>query len=177
MVRGKEPQMKSWMIAGFGAAALLATGCAGKANYEGFGDFGSAVETAEVMPLSKAVDQIDTVEGKPVVVQATVKEVCKNMGCWMLLESGGEEIRVRFTASEDCASGFFVPRNAEGHEAIVEGVLEEKEISEEDARHYAMEAGMPMEEVEKITGTRKEVTMIATGVKLSGKETLEPAIE
>jgi hypothetical protein len=60
--------------------------------------------------------------------------------------------------------GFFVPKDMSGRTVIVEGVISEKVLSQDLARHYAEDAGKSQEEIEKIVGDQKEYTMIAETV-------------
>ncbi len=120
---------------------------------------------------------IDTADGaaKTVVVQGQITEVCQKRGCWMRLQEGEHEILVRFTASAQCADGYFVPRNAMGHRAWVKGTLEKTVLSEADARHYAEDEGKPAAEIAQIVGPQPVYSLIATGVTIEGASTLEPA--
>lgn len=86
----------------------------------------------------------------------------------MVLAEDGVEVRVRF---QDYS--FFVPRDAKGREAIVQGTLSVKTISEEVARHYAEEGGDP-EAAKKIHGPQKTLAFLATGVEILGRREVPP---
>jgi len=91
---------------------------------------------------------------------ATVKEVCKSMGCWMKLElDNGEQTMVRFKDY-----GFFMPKDIEGQEVIVNGLAFVEEMSVEDQRHYAKDAGKSEAEIAKILATKKTFGFEADGV-------------
>ena len=152
-------------------------GCQQAESTVGFASFGAAVEPVGVMALGEAVAKVDTLAGKPVCVRADIAAVCAKRGCWMMLSDGATRVRVRFTASAQCTDGFFVPRNAAGHRVFAKGVLESREVPEAEARHYAEDSGKSTEEIAKIVGPQKEVTMIATGVMISEGDKLDPPVD
>lgn len=155
---------------------VLLTGCQQSISNNGnFKQFGGPVNDSNVLTVSQAVQEATT-EGKLVTVRGKIEEVCANMGCWMTVTDGKETVRVRFTESEGCADGYFVPRNAAGHEVILVGKIKPLEISQAMARHYAEEGGKPQSEIEKIAGPQKQMMVFATGVKIAAPETLDPPI-
>lgn len=111
------------------------------------------------LAISKAITKIDSYEGKELVFMGDVSEVCQVKGCWMLLTNGNKTARVHF---KDYS--FFVPSDVGGKKVEVIGFLKEKEISEEQAKHYAedVEPGSG----DKVTGSQKEYTVIASAVKI-----------
>lgn len=158
------------------SALLLVTGCQQATSNNGnFKQFGGPVDDANTLTVSQAVNEATT-EGKVVTVRGRIEEVCANMGCWMTVTDGKEVVRVRFTESEGCSDGYFVPRNAAGHDVILVGKIKPMEISQAMARHYAEEGGKPKGEIEKIAGPQKQMMVFATGVKISSPETLDPPI-
>lgn len=96
---------------------------------------------------------------KKVRVQATVEDVCRVKGCWVVLTDGERSIRVTFKDY-----GFFVPKDIAGKTIVAEGVITETVVSEADARHYAEDAGASEEEIMKIVGDKKELSMVAEAV-------------
>jgi hypothetical protein len=174
-----------YVIAAILASSLLLGGCqtvttgsdstvsAPAFDTTGFKTFGATVAAQQAVTLEEVVANLDQYEGKQVIVRAKVKEVCKTMGCWMMLEDGKKGVRVRFTESEECSDGFYVPRNCDGHVAILAGTIETKLVPEDWARHYAEDSGASPEEIAKIIGPQREVSFLATGVMLSESEKLE----
>jgi hypothetical protein len=61
--------------------------------------------------------------------------------------------------------GFFVPKDASGRTAIVEGVMAFKQETVEQTRHYLEDAGKH-DEAAKITEGRKLYTFMASGVAI-----------
>lgn len=113
-----------------------------------------------------SIDEIESLleniaEESHVKLSGTVNAACKVKGCWMTMElPNGEEMRVKFKDY-----GFFVPTDAAGKTAIMEGILSVETLSVEDARHLAEDGGMSKEEAEQnITEPQKELSLEATGV-------------
>lgn len=127
------------------------------ANYKTFG--APSALKGDPLTLKEALQPAQL--GKPVKLQAVVKDVCRNKGCWMMLTDEKTAMRVTFKNY-----GFFVPKEILDKNVIVEGVINEKEIPESEARHYAMDAGKTEEEINKIVGSQKEYAMIAETVLL-----------
>ncbi|MGB8192485.1 MAG: DUF4920 domain-containing protein [Chitinophagaceae bacterium] len=93
-------------------------------------------------------------------VKGKVITVCKEKGCWMKIErENGEPMMVKFKDY-----GFFMPKNIEGKEVVLDGVATVKETSVKQLKHYAEDAGKSKEEIEKITSPKKEVIFVAKGV-------------
>jgi hypothetical protein len=117
--------------------------------------------------LAKTVDACvqegAKLDGKVVKMTGTVKQVCKAKGCWFTLAGKGNET-VRITSQ---GYKFFVPTNADGRLATVEGVFSVKELSAEMAQHYEDDRVAGTKEVpRKITTAAKEFSLAATAVEL-----------
>ncbi|MCU0425004.1 MAG: DUF4920 domain-containing protein [Candidatus Kapabacteria bacterium] len=126
-----------------------------KPQYKAYGD--SVQSTSAPLALSEAVKAPS--KEKLVRVTAKVTEVCQKKGCWMMLTDGNNTIRVTFKDY-----GFFMPKDLAGKTIIAEGLVTEEVLKEADARHYAEDAGKSKEEIEKIKGDQKTVTMVAQSV-------------
>lgn len=124
------------------------------------GHFGAPISDAKPMTLASLLEEPAASNGKVVVVEGVVDEVCQNKGCWMTLKHDGQEMRVRF---KDYA--FFVPKDSSGKTARIEGVFEVKDVPVDEARHYLEDAGKS-EEAAKITAPVKSFTFMASGVEL-----------
>ncbi|GGE37032.1 DUF4920 domain-containing protein [Psychroflexus planctonicus] len=105
----------------------------------------------------------DTVDVK---FASKVNSVCKKKGCWMKLElAEDKETMVRFKDY-----GFFVPKNSEGRDVIVEGFAFLDETSVDDLKHYAEDEGKSKEEIEAITEPKITYSFTATGVLVQGTD-------
>jgi len=125
--------------------------------------FGAPLVSAQTpVSATKLVANLDDWAGKTVQVEAKVHSTCPKMGCWMWVgDAGDRKVFVRF---QDYA--FFVPKTgAEGRRVIFEGKVSRKELSVEEARHYAEDAG-DLEAAKKITEPTTIPFVMATGVKM-----------
>ncbi len=131
-------------------------------GYTSFGEQIDANEAMGVQEMSAAYLKMavaDTVQTK---FNAIVTDVCQTKGCWMKLElEDGKETMVRFKDY-----GFFVPKNIVGKKVVVNGSAFVEEMSVEDQRHYAKDAGKSEEEIAKIAETKKSYGFEADGVLL-----------
>lgn len=122
--------------------------------------FGEAFDPAlKPVPLAKAVAK--RTFDAPLTVRAKVKEVCQKKGCWMILTDGTAKVRVTFKDY-----GFFMPKDLAGHVVVVQGVLSEEVLTQDEARHYAEDAGKSKREIARIKGDRRELSFEATGVRI-----------
>ena len=97
-----------------------------------------------------------------VTFKGDVASVCKEKGCWLKVGlEDGREVMVKF---KDYA--FFVPKDIEGKEVIMEGKAYVTKMSVEDQRHYAEDAGKTAAEVEAIKEPAVTLSFIAEGVKI-----------
>jgi hypothetical protein len=125
--------------------------------------YGRVPTIATPTPLADILRDPARFADRPVRVDGTVSGVCQRKGCWMTLRDGSNEVRVRFRDY-----GFFVPLDASGRTAAVEGVAKVEVTSEALRRHLAEDAGRPPEEVAKITGDASAVQIVADAVELCG---------
>lgn len=163
------------------AAALVAVGCNTSKTYEAnvstpsakvadagpSAAFGEPIKlgAAEPVTVQQLLGNISAYEGKPVLVSGDVNEVCERKGCWMTMTDGKEKLFVKFTCPIE---GRLIPMEAKGKKAMAQGELQIKEISEDDARHMAEEGGKTPEEVAKIVGPQKQVTLQSPGAVVYG---------
>jgi hypothetical protein len=112
-----------------------------------------------------AVDQLENsfVKNKYTgKITGKVVEVCQEMGCWINLEKpDGSTVLAK---AKD--HGFTMPKDIVGKTVVVEGEASLKKISEAQRRHYAEDAGKSKEDIEKIKGASREITIVASGVKV-----------
>lgn len=111
-----------------------------------------------------AISELKTMMGEQtelnVKLAATIDGVCQKKGCWMDLKTAeGETMRVTFKDY-----GFFVPKDAAGKQAIVQGIAKIEETSVADLQEYAKDAGKSEEEIKAITSPKKELVFEASGV-------------
>ena len=132
------------------------------------GVFGAGVKLQKALRLRDVAKKLDAVKGKTIRIDGLLRDVCRKKGCWVVLKDGKHEVRVKF---KDYA--FFVPRDATGRRAILQGVLSTKTISEALAKHYAEEGGNPAA-AKTIKGPQTVLSFMATGAEVLGKRVLPP---
>jgi hypothetical protein len=129
--------------------------------YASFGDKitdENVISKTEAIKVYKNLKVGDTVNVK---METKVNEVCQSKGCWMRLDLGNEEVMVKFKDY-----GFFMPKNIADKEVIVNGKAFISEVSVEEQRHYAEDAGKSEEEIAAITEVEKTLSFEANGVLL-----------
>ena len=82
-----------------------------------------------------------------VKVEAVINSICQKKGCWMYIDLNEEtEMLVRF---KDYS--FFVPMDASGSTALIEGMAKVDTLSIEWLKHLKEDANAPQEEIDAIT--------------------------
>lgn len=114
-----------------------------------------AVSTQQLSDLANKGQTIQDIK-----VKGTVVDVCQVKGCWMTVKlDDNTAFRVTFKDY-----GFFVPKDIIGKEVVFQGDASIEEIPVKDLKHYAEDAGMSKEDIEKITEPKKELSFVAAGV-------------
>ncbi len=128
-----------------------------------FQSFGKAIVSENAIPVQAMAEQYnlmksgDTLNSK---IMATVKEVCQAKGCWMTLNlEDGNEVMVKFKDY-----GFFMPKDIAGKEVIANGKAFVEEMSVDEQKHFAEDAGQTEDEIAKITKPKKTYSFEADGV-------------
>ncbi len=100
----------------------------------------------------------------PVKVYGQIEQVCSSRGCWFTLTDDELDLTARVRMED---YGFFVPRNADGADAVLEGTVQRTTVDEEQARHYAEKAG---DDPDAIDGDVDEFEFTATGVTVTAPD-------
>ena len=127
--------------------------------------FGAGVTAgAAPMTLRAALAKAADLDGKTIRVRAPITGVCQVKGCWMNLgkpdSKGNPPLFVKFKDY-----GFFMPKDASGRVAIVEGTMTFQQETVAETRHYLEDAGKH-EEAKKVTEGRKLYRFMANGVAI-----------
>ncbi|HMN95740.1 MAG TPA: DUF4920 domain-containing protein [Phycisphaerales bacterium] len=148
-------------------AALLG-GCAAKDGaHDGWTRFGAAGASSEHSP-TVALGSLRGDE-RSIAIEGTIEEVCLVKGCWIVLrDDAGRQVFVRFRDY-----GFFVPRNAAGHRAVLLGDARVVTVSVDQLRHFAEDAGRSPTEIAAITQPEQRLEFLADTVWIEGAG-LEP---
>lgn len=125
--------------------------------------FGTAISTKGSVSKHSMSETYSKLQPKDTVSSkftATVVDVCKAKGCWMKLQlEDGKEAMVKFKDY-----GFFVPTDITGKEVVVNGLAFVEEMSVDDQRHFATDAGKSPEEIALINTPVKTYGFEADGV-------------
>lgn len=126
---------------------------------------GAGIGSAKKVSLAKAMKQPSKYEGKVVLVDGLIVRSCKTEGCWMELapSADAKSVRVKF---KDHA--FFIPLDAAGMKAKVEGVFSVKTLTKAEVDHLVNEDGAKFEN-RNADGTVTEISFEATGIELTKK--------
>jgi hypothetical protein len=118
--------------------------------------FGAAITEKSPTPLTSLVKEPEKFANQTVCTEGIVSAVCKSMGCWMEIadESGQAHIKM-------AGHSFFVPREANGHRARIQG----KVIPTEAAQDTCGAKDNCRENAEKETGKVAKIEIEATGVE------------
>ena len=98
-------------------------------------EFGAGLKLAQTTELAAVLADPEAHAKAPVLIEGRLTDLCTKKGCWTVLADGAAAVRVRFHDY-----GFFLPQDALGARALVEGVAEVRTLSEREARHYAGES-------------------------------------
>ena len=113
-----------------------------------------AINPAEFITQFEGKDSLN------VKLSASIAEVCSKKGCWMKLDmDNGKTIRVTFKDYE-----FFVPKDAAGRTATIEGVAKMDTVDVATLKHYAEDADASQEEIDAITEPEINYAFEAVGV-------------
>ncbi|WP_445664100.1 DUF4920 domain-containing protein [Fodinibius sp. AD559] len=125
-------------------------------NYKVYGS--EFAENTQFFAPGYLVRNSNIFKGQKVATKGVIKQVCQKKGCFFMLSAGEENIRVTFKDYN-----FFIPTDAAGSQVQLTGVFKVKELTEEQAKHYAEDAGEDPDDVEM---TEKEYTIVANSVKI-----------
>ncbi|HIE72570.1 MAG TPA: DUF4920 domain-containing protein [Planctomycetes bacterium] len=130
-----------------------------------FDQFGAGIKPGKApLTLKQVMANPGQYIGKPVRMQAQITAVCQSKGCWMhlgkQLANGNPPVMVKFKDY-----GFFMPKDASGRLAVVEGQLAFKQETVAETKHYLEDAGKH-ELATKVTEGRKILRFMADGVAL-----------
>ncbi len=158
--------MKKFLIALF-AAILSATAFAQDAEVvrlsepveetETYEIFGAAVSSwGEPVTLTELISNADTFINKEITLETEVAEVCEKKGCFFVANDGPNSARITFKDY-----GFFIPTDSKGKKVKLIGTFEVKTLSEDQAKHYAEDAGEDLDDIQR---AQEEYSIVAASV-------------
>lgn len=130
------------------------------------GNYGAGIVLQQATGIAQILSEPTTYEGKIVQVSGTVHDVCARRGCWMEVAEGDAVMRVKVTDGE-----IVFPLSAKGHKAVVEGVVEKIEMTEEQHKawkqHEAEERGVPFDPA-SVSGPTTMWRLAGLGARIEG---------
>lgn len=152
--------------------AMLLVSCAGKDGKtvnpiqlgKSYGP--EKVDTSKAITVSEMLKDFGNgMSEKEYTFIGDIREVCSKAGCWINVEKGnGETFMVRFK------DHFVIPPKTEvGSQAYVRGIAFMDTTSVELLQHFAEDAGISQEEIDKITEPKFELGFEADGITLIKK--------
>lgn len=109
-------------------------------RYADYERYGSEQFVSEAIPAQTVADDGDAYVGQEVTLEGTITEVCSRMGCWFIFQTDGDNIvRIHVDRDEDGEYAFTLPEEVSGRHAVAHGVIERKELSEDEQQHYVEE--------------------------------------
>jgi len=122
--------------------------------------FGDTITMDGAVPADQLLAQMNGKDSVKIKLTGKVDEVCQKKGCWMTMNIGNDKtMQIRFKDY-----GFFVPKDAPGKTAVIEGVAFTDTTSVAQLQHYAEDAGKSKEEIAKITQPEVSLSFEANGV-------------
>lgn len=122
--------------------------------------YGEAVVEEGVQDVSTILAQLEGSDSVRTKVIGTIEKVCQVKGCWMSMRVNEEQsMHVSFKDY-----GFFVPKDIDGKETIIDGYAYIETMSVDDLKHYAEDEGKSAEEIEAITEPETNLSFVADGV-------------
>ncbi len=122
--------------------------------------YGDAITEEGAISSTDFLTQFEGKDSLSIKLTANITDVCSKKGCWMKLDMGnGKSMRVTFKDY-----GFFVPLNAAGKLAVVDGIAKIDTTDVATLRHYAEDANATQEEIDAITEPEINYSFEAAGV-------------
>ena len=129
-------------------------------DYAIFGDSISADKAISSEDMLVQYDKLKPGDTLNVKFKSNIKNVYQKKGCWMTIElPSGKEAFVKF---KDYA--FFVPKNAQKVEVIVNGKAFVSIESVEELKHYAKDEGKSQAAIDSIVAPKTNYSFMADGV-------------
>jgi hypothetical protein len=133
--------------------------------------FGAKISEEGSVPASTVPAALTTSDSVRMKVVGTIEKVCQVKGCWMTMTV--DDSRTMHVSFKDY--GFFVPKDIDGKEAVIEGYAHIETMSVEELRHYAEDEGKTPEEIAAITEPETNFSFVADGVIVRDYDVNAPA--
>ena len=123
---------------------------------------GEPFADTDVVPVDTLVANAASYDGKEIVLEGAVKEVCQKKGCWHTIATADPAVNIMV---KDKEYKIFLPKDSAGKRVHVKGTFAVETMPVEEARHYAEDAGR---DPATVTGQQKTFALDVSGVKFVG---------
>jgi hypothetical protein len=128
---------------------------------------GEKLTDAATLSVDDCLTKATSLNGKMVKVEGTIDQVCAKKGCWFALRPDGEAHKGKTIRITSKGYRFFMPKDSVGQRATLEGELEMKTVSVEEAQHLEEDRVKATGETpKKITEPVEEVRIAAVAVQM-----------
>ena len=125
--------------------------------------FGDSISDDKAISNDEMLAQFDKLKAGDtlnVKFKSKIKNVCQKKGCWMTLALPNE--KEAFVKFKDYA--FFVPKNAQDEEVVVNGKAFVSVESVDELKHYAKDEGKSQAAIDSIVTPKTTYSFMADGV-------------
>ena len=117
------------------------------------------------IPATELLADPSQFDGKKIMVEGRVADVCQKAGCWLVLAEGDKSIRVRTKAHK-----FLVAKDTTGYTARIEGEVRSHKIDPKKVAHYEGESVNKEIIPEKQVKSDTTYELIAFGIAMQPKQ-------
>lgn len=122
--------------------------------------YGDEITEEGAIPASDVLAQLAGADSVKTKLVGSILKVCQAKGCWMSMKVNEEQsMHVSFKDY-----GFFVPKDIDGKETVIEGYAYMETMSVDELKHYAEDEGKSQEEIDAITEPETNLSFVANGV-------------
>lgn len=161
-------------IARFAALALGVIGLAGCATQQAHLGEPTKYPPEHKVTVKEVLAHPEQYDGKYVRVAGVVADLCEHAGCWMsVADHKGDKDTLFVQFTYDLTKERIDPQSR-GHKVVADGKLVVQDVPEGQRKHMAQEAGLSAEEIAKIHGSEKRVTLECPSAVIKGVKTAAP---
>lgn len=129
--------------------------------------YGKKLTVKEVTPIADILANPEMYNGKQVLVEGKVVDVCKKMGCWMMLTGNGKDGSIRIKVKD---GEIVFPQEARGKVVRAQGVISVRTMTKDQliaqGEHMAEEQGSTFDP-STVTGPKKVVQINGEGAVIA----------
>ncbi len=126
--------------------------------YMDYGTNMSDMEAITAMEMGEKYQNMKEGDTVSVKLKGTIADVCPNKGCWIKVPVGNDTTFVKFKDY-----GFFLPKNGQGKEVVLEGMAFKSITPVDELKHYAEDAGKSQAEIDAIKEDKVTLNFMASG--------------